>query len=785
MPNYTKHYNFIKPNKTENYDIEDVTTKNMDILDEELFGKEDKVPGKGPSTNDFTNEYKNKLDRLENYDDTELINKLNEQAQKNNLQEQEIEKLQIQITNLQEENTQLENQIPTGKANGNPIHITDSSNMPLSFKLNGGSRQESRSGYNKLNIEDYTNVNGITIKDSNSTSITLEAQLASDYQYEETMYFINANLELGKTYTIKAKMDILSGNTFSNTGQLELYMDGAWKQVLLTGSTSSYDKSATFTIDETGNYRIRLKLANAGLVTEKFTIKFSDFMIYEGTEEKPYEQYGAMPSPNYPSQIETVGSNVNLSEINALEIEQYSSNPTNVTGYIEISKLPVTIQFEQNNNEKYLGWIRYYDENKSLLNQVQKSNSLDIGKGFTITESYDNAKYVAYTIRGTENTNTFPLKISKIKTEQGENKTPYSPYNQGSVEIKKINKNFINLQEKTTEWSGATITRNKNKITFTGGSNGTSAMNYTCEEINLKLKAGINLTYSSKYIKGNYTGGQTYYNIKLFYSDGTSEMLQMYRNYTDVKADKIVKKTLSKDLISYYIYGSTYEVKGLTTELVYEFQLEIGNEATEIVESESQTKILPIQEEMLEGDYIEDVEHHGWGKYVFTGDETFWEQSNTIENTFKLGCTFLNDSLGYENTETAEVLCSRFKVVSAQEQSAGEKNTLIVNNGKGFIFLIDSNIANSVNEFKLKLAEWYQAGEPLIVYYKLATPIDLELTEEQEEAKEGLNTYKNITNISVDNELATLDLTYKKDLETLINNLTNVISSLTTTNEEA
>ena len=37
-----------------------------------IADKVDKVPGKGLSTNDFTNEAKNKLDSLENYDDTEI-----------------------------------------------------------------------------------------------------------------------------------------------------------------------------------------------------------------------------------------------------------------------------------------------------------------------------------------------------------------------------------------------------------------------------------------------------------------------------------------------------------------------------------------------------------------------------------------------------------------------------------------------------------------------------------------------------------------------------------------
>lgn len=46
MPDYTQNYNLVKPKKSENYDIDDVTRKNMDILDAALEGKISKTPRK-------------------------------------------------------------------------------------------------------------------------------------------------------------------------------------------------------------------------------------------------------------------------------------------------------------------------------------------------------------------------------------------------------------------------------------------------------------------------------------------------------------------------------------------------------------------------------------------------------------------------------------------------------------------------------------------------------------------------------------------------------------------
>lgn len=66
MANYTKNYNLIKPTKNEQYDIEDVTNTNMDIIDAELINCIKKDGNKVLSQNDFTDEYKKKVDEIKN-----------------------------------------------------------------------------------------------------------------------------------------------------------------------------------------------------------------------------------------------------------------------------------------------------------------------------------------------------------------------------------------------------------------------------------------------------------------------------------------------------------------------------------------------------------------------------------------------------------------------------------------------------------------------------------------------------------------------------------------------
>ncbi|QOR36642.1 hypothetical protein IMX26_07500 [Clostridium sp. 'deep sea'] len=76
----TTNYNLEIPDDNSIADIA-VINNNMDIVDTELFNKVDKEVGKGLSSNDFTNEQKQKLAELSNFDSSEidehLVNKSN------------------------------------------------------------------------------------------------------------------------------------------------------------------------------------------------------------------------------------------------------------------------------------------------------------------------------------------------------------------------------------------------------------------------------------------------------------------------------------------------------------------------------------------------------------------------------------------------------------------------------------------------------------------------------------------------------------------------------------
>lgn len=148
---YTNYYNLKKPDKGDNYNINDVTCDNADIIDEKLYSKQEKVLGKGPSTNDFTDAYKNKLDGLINYDDTDIKSSI---STINTKIEQIDSKNEEQDSAIEENTNKLErlknNQIEDTTELATTIEIQDSANVEARINMQGNTEQNQLSGKNKV-----------------------------------------------------------------------------------------------------------------------------------------------------------------------------------------------------------------------------------------------------------------------------------------------------------------------------------------------------------------------------------------------------------------------------------------------------------------------------------------------------------------------------------------------------------------------------------------------------------------------------------------------------------
>lgn len=729
MPNYTQHFNLIKPKKTENYDIEDVTTKNMDILDEELFGKEDKVPGKGLSTNDFTDAYKNKLDELKNYDDTEIKNNLNEQVQKNNLQEQEIEELQGKITNLKEENTQLKNQIPTGEVEGEYINIKDSSNLELvDFNVEGKTEQETREGYNILDTfkATTTSSSGVT------RTITEDGKLIFNGTATNFANFWIANLneilEPGE-YTVKTNLDLTNKGIYAIKSSE-------------TEDITTFRTTKTFSIaEETPLDRMIIQL-NSGTVWDNTEV---ELMIYKGTDDKPYQQYGIRPSINYPSKVRGCGDNINLFNEDTA-INGYLNTETGAVIDYELSKTSdfidiegkkeLTLSYEYDtlnstNQKKYV----FYDADKEVIASGgyypgTKTNGISI---------IENAKYLKF---------TYDANCYDVKLEKGSIATPYSSYGMGSISVIKNNGNLAKIREDNFE-----LTEN-NTIKSTKRANNIRVND------SIKIKAGQNVKARFKLLSKPSTATS--------FTCNKSDLTFASFNNFNLNQNYNRTWTATEDCEIYYTAW------GDANNETFEFQLSVSiDEAIDYIKHEDKEYIIQTQEPFYEGDTFVKVdgvrnEYHNWNKLILTGTENNWATYTANGVT-----QFLNKSL--IKMLNQEGRCTHFKATDVAPLYTKEEigSIYMYKSLVGFGILLDANDFPTLESFTTMLEELYNAGTPVTIWYKPENPKLLPCTEEQNavlDAIEADGTYKNVTYIYSNDEIEPkIKLQYYKDLETLIN----------------
>lgn len=227
--------------------------------------KVDKEEGKGLSTNDFTNEEKEKLAGLNNYDDTEIVDLLPKVSNKG-------------------ESITLEN---TARAKF------------TKFRIEGNSKQKTRSGKNKVDFINYVE----TIFDSSK----VEKLSDGSYKFKhcDTTYTLfEGLLKAPCTLSWYARND---GTTTTGAPTFNFkifYEDG-------TAETLSYTTSPDFSLKTKVLTKNVIKIVNSYIGTSPLTI-IKDVQLEKGSKATEYEQYGAMPSEEFPSEIKNVKENVRI-----------------------------------------------------------------------------------------------------------------------------------------------------------------------------------------------------------------------------------------------------------------------------------------------------------------------------------------------------------------------------------------------------------------------------------------------------------------------------------------
>lgn len=662
-----------------------------------------------------------------------------------------------------------------GQASGEYIHVEDSSNCRSIIELSGNSEQETRSGKNKIDLAkcQVKTLNGVTStynKENNSITFsgTCTVDNTSFYITENGQNDYDNNLLIKKNYTLLEQY--ISGSV--NGYAVFRCSDKNWGHKIIVDLTkiNSTNKKIynTYSESDTTIKYLSFRFDN-GTVLNNFTVQ----LMLTDTVDTEYEMYGASPSPDYLSEIESVGSNVNIYDKEKMPFKSglwIGSTPdSNITTNSRGNYVVVPI----------VGGKKYTISKKNTTGVIYATTiESNAENGVKVIDKWDgNSGLTSYTIK-TSSTAKYlfiglfagmPSKeekekcIEELKVEEGTVATPSSPPWQGCVKVTKCNKNIFKPEEFSIINQNVTCSYKDGKFTLNGEV--TSAFtidiskHFDFNKI-AQLTVNKNVTFSIQKYTGNIDFELNLGSRSSFY------ILQL----------RSLKKTkITKNLLEELTRFSLYVGVGKYNNFSFELQLEIGDNQTVSVGPAEQSYIMPTQQSMKSIKDIRDTfikkdgkwyERHNIYRYVFDGNENF----KILDSNSKFGMIVTKNKAKIvsknDNRNLTYCLSNRF-VNNTQFNATKMSNKIAFSQWSDTQYLYLSKIKDSVDELKN-----YLAANETYVDYPLETPIDLECTEEQSKILDELNnarTYKNVTNITTDSK-AILSLDYAKDLETLLNN---------------
>lgn len=666
--------------------------------------------------------------------------------------------------NLQE----LQNEIKKDRENminleteGQSIHIEDSSDLEGKLEVLGNVEQDVREGYNLLeNILTDKTVNGITVKINKDKSIILNGTATS-----------NTSLDITGNFAI-TEQSVFSG-----------MCDGyGYNKMLIQIQGSDYNvnipNSTPQVLQPKDNVKVRIYIY-AGTNITNAMIKPQ---INKGTVAKSYEQYGVSPSPEYPSEIRAVGDNINLLENTAKTLTTNGITFTvNTDGTVTANGTATSLaQISLVANVKLPAGTYTIKDGKAYVESTEFNDWFDgLNNPSTLTFNTEVLlKNVYIQVKQGETVNN---KIFYPKLEKGTVATSYSVYGQGSVEIKKTSANYYNV--KSYAGSQPPPVDKDDWITLTGNNTGTSAkyLNYFTENLNLNIGKNYWIVAEIKNVSGKGTFHVT--SREVGREDG-----QFFGNPIQIaeikKGDKVIFQRTAMASANFGLRTFVSLSQGESCNITFRLSVletEPNKSNWKYVPYKKETKILPIQRPMLEGDdFIKEVdgwkEVHKWGKVILDGIKNkFTLKHDTIQTSTNGFYKFeLPGKIKGVNGDVNNGVCNYLKYIGEPNASKAVNKIGLWWEGSGI-----SNYASlpflTLDEANKWLQEKNTEGNPVYICYKLETPTKLPCTPEQTKILDELDnfqTYKPATNITTDS-IAKIKLKYIADTKTYVDNKTS------------
>lgn len=659
----------------------------------------------------------------------------------------------------------------------------------------GISRQEQREGYNILpnltNIEN-TNIGGVNYSIVNN-EIIAKGTATSGINKKIATTKITLKANTAYTFVLFTK-----GTAQSSLGSQAILFgtDSISNKISVPfNSDSNSLKNFTSTEDYTFD-RISLYVGGTSTGSGIYIDVRIKIMILEGTyteENLPaYEQYGATPSIEYPSEIENVKA-WNLFDKNNVINDKFVSN--------DIVSNTSWCYYETNNlstNKKYIVNARTI---LSFYNEDTNISYLDTQINFDIPISIpENTTKVYISIQKT-NLETYMF------VEEKDQDKPYAPY--GAISIGLGNKNILPITytkgQHIDSLTGIDIDFiEKNRIKLNGTA--TSSLNLnTITGATFTWKKGKTYSLQLKIIEGSYSTQSL-----ILHTGFKNEFKDIYNNLqADISNN--FKKTITIDEDGYSNKCIIYANSGVVfNNLIVEIQLEENTTTTEIVVPQKQNYPLHIGDLELNG--INDIRD----SFVVGLDNSYSYKKikklylkkkyneiifdiETINNTgFAQGYTNIEKNIYQYRTihnyitdllvnpdpfNIKDIALCNYKKKNGPNDNINSvlnDNLFTVSGNKEIV--INSNKATYA-DFKNELIELNNNGNPLKILYPLETPelIDLtddfpELVQDIEYLINNFKTFKEVTHIEIDNGY--IDLEYVKSTELAFKNMQQQIDNI-------
>ena len=459
--------------------------------------------------------------------------------------------------------------------------------------------------------------------------------------------------------------------------------------------------------------------------------------IYSTDEITPkmvvdYNITRAMPSLDYPSEIETIGKNYNLI---GLDDKQYKVN-LKAGEYIYV--------INQSSNELRLDlYTNYGDRERNDFWNILPNTSRKI----QVAKTTKALKW-ATTIDG----------IAWIV--KGENVKPYNKYGEHAIKTKIINKNLFNITANSvTNWHGLDITILDEKRIKINGTTQNDIATYdfnltNCQTVESAFKLSNDAIFSFNLCSGTITNG-THFSLAM-----------VKRNEDNTNTHIQITPSISKIISAgnYFWFRLYIEKNTVFENAIFEIQLEYGSKATDYTTHQEQVFSMPVQQDMLEGDYFDfdrEKEIHIWNKLVLTGDENWATSSLNVSGYKSFYCENLLKNV---DKNDAEKICTHFKTRTFEDWFNLTQDNFIENTKGGTLGIrISDNLVSDLNTFKNLIKNKYNSGDSITIYYKTDTQTELNFTNEQKTVARQLkrsNFYKGTTNVILDNDLAKVKVNY-------------------------